>query len=94
MFSIKKGIINKPCKKIAIGSTNFIDDVYAQFLITTYLSSNYKFYPLLSSAPTKLITLRNSLLGADPSYKLRSDDTFWKAQNSFLPTQRMFYGEA
>lgn len=84
---IKKGFVKNPFKKMAIGATNGIGDPYAQFLITTYLSSNSKFHPLLSSAAIKIIKIRNSLLGIDLNYGLGSNDKFWNAQRiHFYPS--------
>jgi hypothetical protein len=70
----------EPWRKLAIGSSNGLGDPYAQNLQSIYFDSNDKNYPVLGSLFNTMVSIRNRLMGVDPSFGSNPEkDRFWNA---------------
>jgi hypothetical protein len=73
-------LLEKPWRKLAIGSTNGLGDPYAQNLQSIYFNSSDPSYPALGSLFHTMVLIRNRLMGVDPSFGSKPEkDRFWDA---------------
>lgn len=75
-----RDLIERPWRKLAIGSSNGVGEAYAQLLQTTYFDEQYPGYNALRSLFSKLIALRNEISGKPRDFgSVPQRDGFWNA---------------
>lgn len=73
-------LIERPWRKLAIGSTNGVGEAYAQLLQTTYFDEQYSKTPALRDLFSSMIKLRNEISGICPDFgSVPTRDGFWNA---------------
>ena len=73
-------LVNRPWRKLAVGSRNGAGEPYSQVLQTTYFSQNDAARPALSHVFSRLIEFRNGITGMALDYGSDlSKDHFWNA---------------
>jgi hypothetical protein len=73
-------LLERPWRKMAIGSMNGLGESYAQFLMTTYFSESNVRTPNITAYFNFLIGLRNRILDMSDDFgRWDSDEKYWNA---------------
>lgn len=78
---LRTALLERPWRKLAIGSTNGLGESYSQFLDTTYFSESNPGTPNISAWFDYLILIRNKILQLDKDFgQWDSDESYWNAR--------------